>query len=99
MLQLPANQKAQEFRGGRPHAEKALAELDQRQPFVLEVAHDLAGEGPVVSQLRDHEARGKRQNLRLDEFEIRGVALGRYQQTLVAPDRVRACDRVATAGK
>jgi len=52
-----------------------------------------------LSQLRDHEARGKRQNLRLDEFEIRGVALGGHQQTLVAPDRVRARDRVATAGK
>jgi hypothetical protein len=38
MLKVPANQEAH----GRPHAEKALAVLDQRQPFVLEVAHDLA---------------------------------------------------------
>jgi hypothetical protein len=39
-------------------------------------------------QLRDHEARAKLQDLRLDEFEIRRVAFGGHQQTLVAPDRV-----------
>jgi hypothetical protein len=32
-----------------PMLRKALAELDQRHPFVLKAAYDLAGEGPVVS--------------------------------------------------
>ena len=38
------------------HAEKALAELDQRYPFVLEVAHDLTGESPDKGRIREHEA-------------------------------------------
>ena len=68
------------------HAEKALAELDQRQPFVLEVAHDLAGEGLVVSQLGDHEARSRRSECRMPILSV-DYQLLEYSRSMIGHSR------------
>jgi hypothetical protein len=86
--ECPGNNQAFQFRRRRSQAQEALPELHHLQIVVLQVRHDLVGEGAVIADFADVEAGGEGEDLMFDEREIRGVSRRGGQQPLCAPDVV-----------